>query len=65
MSAKDLSRQKENEAKCVCPFCEEAMDPQAPWCQTCEVVVRFCAVCKMPLLAGAAVCQSCGAECEG
>jgi hypothetical protein len=63
MAAEDRVDKTEEKATCVCPFCEEAMDPSAPWCATCEVIVRFCEACQEPLPQEATVCPECGAEC--
>ena len=63
MAAEDRVNATDEKATCVCPFCEEVMDPSAPWCATCEVNVRFCVSCKEPLQQDANVCPDCGAEC--
>ncbi len=64
MAAEELGTKGEGKPACVCPFCEQVLDPQAPWCQTCEVEVRFCVTCQKPLPADATICPNCGTECE-
>lgn len=64
MAAQDVGSKAEEKATCVCPFCEEAMDPSAPWCAVCEVEVRFCVSCEEPLPREATECPNCGAECN-
>ena len=64
MAAEEERREMQAEIKCVCPFCDAEVDPSAPWCQVCQVVVRFCAACGEPLPKDADECPGCGAACE-
>ncbi len=64
MATQDVGSKAGEKAPCVCPFCEEAMDPSAPWCATCEVEVRLCVSCEEPLPHDATECPNCGAECS-
>jgi hypothetical protein len=64
MAAQDASSKAGEKVQCVCPFCEQAMDPSAPWCATCEVEVRFCVSCEEPLPRDATECPNCGTECS-
>jgi hypothetical protein len=64
MAAEDVGKEVKAKVACVCPYCEQAMDASAPWCQVCQVEVRFCTVCGEPLPQGATECPSCGGVCE-
>jgi hypothetical protein len=64
MAAEKTRREGEVEIQCVCPFCDAEVDASAPWCEVCQVVVRFCAVCGEPLPREASECPECGASSE-
>jgi len=64
MAAEDMSKEVGAEVTCVCPFCDAEVDVSAPWCEVCEVEVRFCAVCEEPLPQDASECPGCGAASE-
>lgn len=64
MVGEDVGQKTQEDARCVCPFCEGAIEMSAPWCQVCGVQVRFCVVCEAPLPKDASICPKCGAECK-
>ncbi len=64
MVPQEAGRETEEKARCVCPFCENALEMPAPWCTVCGVQIRFCRACEEPLPKDATVCPNCGAEFE-
>lgn len=64
MATEEAGREMEAEVTCVCPYCDAVMEAEAPWCEVCQVEVRFCAVCEEPLPQDASECPGCGAVCE-
>lgn len=52
---------KEKERRCFCPYCEEelAISP-APYCQPCQVELRYCLRCNIVVEKTAKVCPHCG-----
>jgi hypothetical protein len=64
VARRQVHKEIEEEATCVCPFCENALEMPAPWCQVCGVEISFCVECEQPLPQGATVCPNCGAECQ-
>ena len=51
---------KEKERRCFCPYCEEelAISP-APYCQPCQVELRYCLRCNIVVERTAEVCPQC------
>jgi hypothetical protein len=64
MATEEVGPEGEAQVTCVCPFCDAVVDISAPWCEVCEVEVRFCPVCEEPLPQDAGECPSCGAASE-
>lgn len=64
MAGQDVGEKTGEEVKCVCPYCDGVIEMSAPWCQVCEVEIRFCVACEEPLPRDAMICPSCGAQCE-
>jgi len=64
MAAEEKRSDMQAGVECVCPFCDAELDVSAPWCQVCQVMVRFCAVCGEPLPKDADECPGCGAAGE-
>ena len=56
---------REKERRCFCPYCDEelAISPP-PYCQPCEVTLRYCIRCKIAVAREATVCPECGGELE-
>ena len=56
---------REKERRCFCPYCDEelAISPP-PYCQSCEVTLRYCIRCKIAVAREATVCPECGGELE-
>ena len=52
---------KSKERRCICPYCEEeiALEP-FPYCQPCQVRLRYCLKCNIVVERKARVCPSCG-----
>jgi hypothetical protein len=65
MTRQEVHDEAEDEATCVCPFCDSVLEMPAPWCQVCEVEITYCGSCEQPLPQDATVCPNCGAECRG
>ncbi len=63
MAKEEVSKEIQEKARCVCPFCENVLEMPAPWCSVCEVEIRFCPTCEEPLPRDATLCPSCGTEC--
>jgi hypothetical protein len=53
--------EKQDRTGCFCPYCEEAIKLEAaPFCQPCQVVLRYCLKCNIAVEKEAAVCPQCG-----
>ncbi|MBI5043055.1 MAG: iron-sulfur cluster assembly scaffold protein, partial [Nitrospirae bacterium] len=50
--------------KCICPFCEVAMDEPYPYCSGCGAELKYCPKCESVVAQGAKTCANCGAELE-
>jgi hypothetical protein len=56
---------KEKKGKCFCPYCEgEVTITILPYCQPCDVTLRYCAKCQIAVAREAEVCPQCGGELE-
>jgi len=56
---------KEKERMCFCPYCEEELVISlAPYCQPCEVTLRYCIRCHIVVVREAKVCPQCGQPLE-
>ncbi len=64
MTTEQVGKQSEEVVTCACPFCESVLEMPAPWCNVCEVEIRFCEACEELLPQEATVCPNCGSECE-
>ncbi len=60
---KKMKAAKQNEGRCVCPYCEEEMViSSSPLCQACGVVFLRCLECGITVLDREAKnCPKCGA----
>ena len=49
------------ELRCHCPYCDEeiALNP-FPYCQPCQVELRYCPKCNIVVDKTAKVCHQCG-----
>ncbi|MEW5899724.1 MAG: hypothetical protein AB1652_11225 [Bacillota bacterium] len=46
--------------KCRCPFCDAEVDEAfAHMCQACQVEIRYCSNCALPVPKDAEVCPEC------
>ena len=52
------------EHKCICPFCEVAMEEPYPYCSGCGAELKYCPKCESVVAHGAKKCANCGAELE-
>jgi hypothetical protein len=60
------ARDKAEKKQCRCPYCDqEIMALDLPYCQACQVEVRYCPQCRKPLPRETDVCPGCGARNEG
>ncbi|MBA7550840.1 hypothetical protein ES705_43365 [subsurface metagenome] len=51
--------------KCSCPYCEEELIISAlPYCQSCNVTLRYCIKCQIAVTREVAVCPQCGGGLE-
>jgi len=57
--------EKPEKIRCFCPYCEEeiASDPP-PFCQPCQVELRYCLKCNVAVEREAKVCPQCGQTLE-
>ena len=56
---------KEKQKRCFCPYCEEEIVMAAlPYCQPCNVTLRYCTRCEIAVEREAEVCPQCGGELE-
>jgi len=56
---------REKEGKCFCPYCEEELVMAAlPYCQPCDVTLRYCINCQIAVAREAEVCPQCGGKLE-
>jgi hypothetical protein len=56
---------KEKEGRCFCPYCdEELLTSPAPYCQPCQVELRYCLKCNIVVERTAKVCPQCGQTLE-
>lgn len=55
--------QRDEEAKCLCPFCEEEIVVQDyPFCKRCQVSLLYCASCEIAVPRNSERCPQCGGE---
>jgi hypothetical protein len=53
------------ERRCLCPYCEEEVTVSVlPYCQPCDVTLRYCARCQIAVVKEAEACPQCGGELE-
>lgn len=57
--------EKPEKTGCSCPYCDEEllMEP-APFCQRCQVELRYCLDCGIVVERQAKVCPQCGRTLE-
>jgi len=55
------SEEPKSKDKCLCPYCEAeiALEP-FPYCQPCQVRLRYCLKCNIVVESKARVCPNCG-----
>ncbi|MBI4304344.1 MAG: hypothetical protein HY665_08435 [Chloroflexi bacterium] len=53
---------EEKEKQHFCPYCDNEMEVEWPFCQTCGVTVFHCPRCRKPFSREHKVCPYCGAE---
>jgi len=53
------------ESGCFCPYCEEGIVLEiSPFCQSCQIVLRYCSRCRIVVEREATVCPQCGQPLE-
>jgi RNA polymerase subunit RPABC4/transcription elongation factor Spt4 len=58
---KRSEKSKEKERKFICPYCEEEIFmAEFPYCQPCQVRLRYCLKCNIVVEKNAKVCPNCG-----
>ena len=46
---------------CLCPYCEEEIIlAKNPYCQPCQVTLRYCLNCNIAVERDAEICPECG-----
>ena len=60
-----MGEQKEEKKQLVCPYCDEEMAVDFPYCQACGVTIFYCPKCRKPLSRENRTCPHCGAEIRG
>lgn len=48
--------------ECVCPYCNQPVEPKAPFCRPCNKQISYCVSCQKPIAKDTAVCPHCGAK---
>jgi hypothetical protein len=62
---KKTKEPKEKKGRCFCPYCEEEVVISVmPYCQPCDVTLRYCARCQIAVVKEAEACPQCGGELE-
>jgi hypothetical protein len=59
------SSDKPQTMRCSCPYCEQEIVLEAsPFCQPCQVELRYCLKCNIVVERKAKVCPQCGQAFE-
>ena len=60
--AKTLKQAKQK-ATPHCPYCDvELVAQNLPFCQTCQVIITYCAECGKPIPKNRKTCPACGGK---
>ncbi len=57
-----MTEPKEKTKQCFCPYCDEEMMAEFPYCQACQITIFYCRECRKPFPRENKVCPYCGAE---
>jgi len=55
-------KKPEKTKECRCPYCDEPVRFESPFCQTCKAELIFCEKCGEPIPKNDEKCPKCGAE---
>lgn len=47
---------------CVCPYCNQPVEPKAPFCRPCNKQINYCLACQKPIAKDVKICPHCGAK---
>ncbi len=46
--------------ECVCPYCNQPVEPKAPFCRPCNKQINYCSSCQKPIAKDITICPHCG-----